>query len=128
MKSRASRITLLVLILLSGLAIFLYFSKKRFSTVDEGPRNFSFKDTAAITKIFIADKENHKATIVRTKRGWVVNDKFLCRNDAILNLLEVIKLVDVKMPVPKTARESVIKYMSFNAIKVEIFTGDEKVR
>jgi hypothetical protein len=57
-----------------------------------------------------------------------VNDKFHCRYDAVLNLLEVIKQVEVKMPVPKTGRENVIKFMAFNAVKVEIYVGDEKVK
>lgn len=98
------------------------------STVDEDARNFKFKDTAAITRIFLADKDGHQSDLKRTKNGWVVNDKYNCRGDAILNLLEVIKLVEVKMPVPKKIRESVLKYMTAQAIKVEIYTGDKLVK
>jgi hypothetical protein len=128
MKKRSSLIIILILLVLSGISLFLYFSRSKLSTVDEDARNFSFKDTAAITRIFIADKDNHQATIVRTKDGWYVNDKFRCRTDAVLNLLEVIKLVDVKTSVPKTAKENVIKFMSFNAVKVEIYVGEKKVK
>src|SRR5688572_16313204 len=125
---RSSLIIILILVVLVGLSVYLYTSKSRSSTVDGDARNFSFKDTAAITRIFIADKDNNRATIVRNRNGWVVNDKYPCRSDAILNLLEVIKHVEVKMSVPKEAKENVIKYMSFNAIKVEIYADDEKVK
>lgn len=127
-KSSASWIIIALLTLLSGVSIYLYFSKSKFSTVNQDDRAFSFKDTAAITKIFIADKDKHQSTIERTKKGWVVNNRFNCRPDAILNLLEVIKQVDVKMPVQKAGRDNVIKFMSYNAIKVEIYAGDELVK
>jgi hypothetical protein len=128
MKKRSSYIIIVVLVILVGASTYLYFSKSKLSTVDQDSRKFAFKDTAAITRIFIADKDNHQSTIERTPKGWVVNGKYNCRTDAVLNLMEVIKHVDVKLSVPKASRENVIKYMSFNAIKVEIYAGDEKVR
>jgi len=127
-KGSASWMIIGVLALLSGIALYLYFSKPKFSTVNQNDRAFAFKDTAAITKIFIADKDNHQATIERKQNGWVVNNRFNCRSDAILNLLEVIKQVEVKMPVQKAGRDNVIKFMSFNAMKVEIYVGDELVK
>lgn len=125
---KVSSFIIVILLILVGVSIYIYKSKSVLSTVDEESRNFSFKDTAAITRIFMADKEGNKATIERTKKGWVVNGKYDCRSDAVLNILEVIKLVEVKMSVPKEAKENVIKYMSSNAIKVEIYCGNEKVR
>jgi hypothetical protein len=128
MKKYSSLIIIGILVLLAGLSIYLYRSKSKLSTVDKDSRNFSYKDTAAITKIFIADKEGNHSTLVRTKTGWVVNDKYACRSEAILNLLEVIKNVEVKMSVPKEARQNVIKYMATRSMKVEIYAGDELVK
>ena len=96
MKKSSSLIVISVLIILVGISIFIYTSKSSLSTVDEDSRNFAFRDTASITRIFIADKDGNKADLKKTKNCWVVNDKYNCRNDAILNLLEVIKLVEVK--------------------------------
>ncbi|MDI1356436.1 MAG: hypothetical protein PSX36_16080 [bacterium] len=128
MKKYASLLIILVLTALVGISLYLAFGRSRTSTVDAASRSFGYKDTAAITKIFLADKDHHTATLVRTKDGWMVNEKHHCRPDAILNLLEVIKLVEVKMPVPKEAKENVLKFMSFNAVKVEIYAGDDKVK
>lgn len=128
MNKKSSRILLAVLLILSLSAIFIYKKKGKASTVDQEARNFKLKDTAKITKIFIADKEGDKSTIERTKNGWRVNNKYNCRPDAILNLMEAIRNVEVKMPVNKTARESVIKVMASNALKVEIYEGEELVR
>ena len=128
MQKRSSFFIIAVLLLLTGIAVFVYFNKGKTTTVDEDARNFKFTDTALITKIFIADKDGNKSLLKRTAKGWIVNDKFSCRSDAILNLLEVIKQVDVKMSVPKQAKQGTLKVMSARALKVEIYKGEKLVR
>jgi hypothetical protein len=125
---KSSVLIITVLLVLVSLSIYIYRTKGSMSTLDNDDRAFSFKDTAAITKIFIADKEGHSASVERTKIGWVVNGKYPCRSEAILNLLEVIRNVTVKMPVPKAAKENVIRFMASGALKVEIYVGDDRVK
>lgn len=125
---KSSLVIIALLLALAIISIYIYVSKSKLSTVDKDERAFAFKDTAAITKIFIADKEGGQSTIVRTKKGWVVNNKFNCRSDAILNLLEAIKHVEVKMAVPKLGKPSVLKFMASGALKVEIYVGDDLVK
>jgi hypothetical protein len=128
MKKNSSGIVIAVLLILAGVSVFIYKTRHTSTTANEDSRNFSFKDTASITKIFIADKDGNNSAIVRTPKGWVVNDKYSCRSDAVLNLLEVIKHVEVKMPVAKSYKESVLKNMSALALKVEIYAGDDLVK
>jgi hypothetical protein len=125
---RSSLVIIVALAALAGFAIYTYVSRSPLSTVDEESRDFKYEDTASITSIFIADKEGNKSLLKRTSHGWVVNDKFPCRSEAILNLMEAIRHVEVKMSVPRGAWENVIKFMSFNALKVEIYAGDELVK
>lgn len=128
MKRYSSWIVIGVLALLTGASVYFYFFKSKYSSVEQSDRDFAFKDTAAITKIFIADKDGRKSLLVRKDDGWYVNEKYKCRGDAVLNLLEVIKRVEVKMPVPKSGLDNVLKFMSYNAVKVEVYVGDEKVK
>lgn len=102
--------------------------KTRGSSMDGAERDFLVKDTALITRIFMADKEGRSAELRREKEGWVVNGKYKCRSEAIRNLMEAIRLVEVKMPVPKSAKANVLRFMSSNAIKVEIYQDDERVK
>src|SRR6218665_1099686 len=125
---KTSLVIIAILIVLAAVSIYIYTSKSKLSTINQDERAFAFKDTAAITKIFIADKEGDQSTLVRTKNGWVVNNKYNCRADAILNLLEVIKNVEVKMPVPKQGREAVVKFLASTAMKIEIYAGDDLVK
>ncbi len=125
---RSSFVIIAALAALAGFAIYTYVSRSPLSTVEDEDRNFRYEDTASITKIFIADKEGNKALVERRKTGWVVNNKFPCRSEAILNLLEAVRNVEVKMSVPKTGRDNVIKFMSYSALKVELYTDDKKVK
>ncbi len=126
--NKKNSVIFIVLFLLILVSVWVYRSKSKLSTVDEDSRNFRVKDTASITKIFIADKAGDQAVVERTSKGWVVNQKYPCRAEAILNLLEVIKNVEVKMAVPNSMKKNVIKFMATNALKVEIYSGDEKIK
>ncbi|MBL7933843.1 MAG: hypothetical protein JNL60_18205 [Bacteroidia bacterium] len=125
---KSSVIIITLLLLLTGGAIYIYSTKSKPSTVEEDSRMFRYKDTAAITKIFLADKDGNKSTLLRTKGGWIVNDKYPCRRDGILNLMEAIKNMEVRMSVPKAAKSNVIRYLATQSVKVEIYAGDELVR
>ncbi len=126
--NKRNSVIFIVLFFLGLVSVWVYRSKSKLSTVDEDSRNFRVKDTSSITKIFIADKAGDQATVERTSKGWVVNQKYPCRAEAILNLLEVIKNVEVKMAVPNSMKKNVIKFMATNALKVEIYSGDEKIK
>ncbi len=128
MKKTSSVIIVAMLLILAAISVYIYKNKSKSTTVDTDARSFKYKDTAAITKIFIADKEGDQSLIERTKTGWVVNGKFPCRSDAILNLLEAIKNIEVKMPVSKNARDGVLKKMASGALKVEIYVGEDLVK
>jgi hypothetical protein len=125
---RSSLITILVLLALIITSVLIFKKKGRSGTLDEDSRNFKVQDTASITKIFMADKNGKQCTVARTPKGWMVNDKFYVRPDAILTLLETIKNVEVKHPVARQAKEAVLKILAYRAIKVEIYSGDELIK
>ncbi len=128
MSKRSVFILLICLLVLSSVAIYLYYSKGTTTTATDASRNFAFKDTASVNRVFIADKEGNSAEVKRTSRGWIVNNKYNCRGEAILNLLEVIRNVEVKMPVPRQAKENVIRIMAAAALKVEVYANDKLVK
>ena len=124
---KRSRLYLAILVVLIPAAI-LFFIRNPFKSFDANPRNFSFKDTASVTTIFLADKNGGTCKLERTAEGWMANQKYKCRSEAILNLLEAIKQVDVKMPVRKEMQPAIIKELASGAVKVEVYAGDELVR
>lgn len=125
---KSSILLLGLFLLLSITALYLFKFRDSSSSIASGDRDFLVKDTASISRIFLADKEGHSAEIRREKDGWYVNGKYKCRSEAVLNLLEAIRLVEVKMPVPKTAKANVLRFMSSNAVKIEIYSGEDKIK
>jgi hypothetical protein len=126
MKKNA-RIFLLVVILLIA-AIWLFMSRKD-STISDELREFAVKDTASITRIFMADKSGMKVDLVKQDDGsWQVNKKFTARPDAIVNLLSTIRNVEVRSPVAKAAYNNVIKSLAAKGVKIEIYNQDDQVR
>jgi len=91
------------------------------NTNTSGDDQFSVIDTASIDKIFIADKGDNDVLLERKKDHWMVNDKYECSNYSIDILLETIKRIRPKYPVPNAAHNNVIRHMAGKGRKVEIY-------
>ncbi len=116
-----------LLALLFGLLIAYYFLSKKDtgSSLNASLTEFAVADTAAIDRIFIADNRGNKVDLVRTDSGWIANNKYTAKKDAIDVLLKTFKLAYIKSPVPKSAQETVLRVMSSTSKRVEIFQGGD---
>jgi len=125
---KKNRITLIIFLLLAFAAIILVLTNRK-GTIKESLKDFAVKDTASITKIFMADKSPSQVTLTREAAGqWTVNGKFAARNDAMKTLLETINQIDVRAPVAKSAYNNVIKALSTSGMKVEIYSKDKHLK
>ncbi len=87
--------------------------------------NFAIADTAAVDRIFIADKNGGVADLKRTSDGWTVNG-LPAKDFQVDLLLKTFKLVELRTPVPKSAEATVLRVMAGSARKVEIYQGGKK--
>ena len=116
---------IIIIILLGSFAAYKYFTQTN-STITER-KDFAVKDTAAITKVFLAGKNEKQVTLTRlSKSQWKVNGTYKARKDLVKVLLKTICNIEVKSPVAKAARENVIKRLASGATKVEIYTDGEE--
>jgi hypothetical protein len=115
-------ILLLVLVLAVG-ALAVYFLQNRSkSTIDGDWSRFNIQDTARITKVFLADLNNHRILLERMEdRSWRVNGKFDARPDVVQNLLGTIKLQQLRAPVPKSMFNNVVRKIAGTHTKVEVY-------
>jgi hypothetical protein len=125
---KSTIIVLTILIALAGLSIYIYKNKAKTSTINKEASDFSFKDTASIDKIFLADKNNKQVLLEKKPEGWILDGKYPVRPDMIDLLLYTIRSVEVKSPVSKSGRTSVIKIMASKSTKIEIYSKGEKVK
>ncbi len=91
-------------------------------------RDFAVQDTTAVDKIFLVDKDNNQILLEREDSHWLVNKNANAREDLVNILLETIRRVEVYSPVPKTRQDYVIRDLSSNGIKCEIYQKGEKVK
>ncbi|MGZ5244063.1 MAG: DUF4340 domain-containing protein [Bacteroidia bacterium] len=115
---------ILIFLIVGGIAAYFMFSKSK-STLNKNAQDFAIKDTASIYKIRLSDKNGNVSVLERKTQGtWLLNEKFNAQKSLIHTLLETMKLVQVKNPVPLQARDNVIKIMATSAIKMEAYDKD----
>ena len=91
-------------------------------------RSFHIRDTASITKIFLADKNNRTITLERVGSKWIIDQKIEARRDAVKLLLETFYSMRVKTPVAISTREEIFRKMSGKSIKVEVYSGTRNIK
>ena len=111
---------LIVLVALIIPALYFLFQNKN-TTIKKELRDFAVKDTAAISKIFLADRNGNEITLERKNNKWMVNDKFEPRPDFLNLLLDAMYKIDVRNRVAKAAYNNVIKMLASSGVKCEIY-------
>lgn len=109
-----------IIFLLALLAAFLLLNKSR-STLPSGDSDFAIRDTASVTRIFLADRSGNQIDLAKPEGQWTINDGIKAREDAVLQLLSTMMRMTVKSPVAKSAHNSVVKRLSSTGVKVEVY-------
>ena len=116
----------ILVIIFAIIAFFLIKTKNPYSINEEN--KFSIEDTSLITKIFLADRNGNTITLKRSEKNWIVNDRFIAREDAINTILSTSKKIRIKKPVSKAAFENVIKFIATSGIHVEFFQKEKIIK
>ncbi len=120
-----NKIILILALVLGLITVWLVYQNKR-GTIQEELRDFAVSDTTSITKIFLANKNNHAVTLERKSNlEWTVNGKYRARAGGIHTILATIKNLFVKAPVAKAGYNGVIKGLAAEGIKCEIYQHGE---
>ena len=119
MKKNKALFIITILIVIAGVLIIL---NRNYSTLDDRESGFAVEDTATITKIFMADKNNLSVKLEKRADGqWIINDKYLAHPFNMSMLLGTMKDLTVRYPVPLAARDNVLIRLASIARKVEIY-------
>jgi len=123
-------LTILVVLALAVGAYFVLFTDDGSESSKLGAdRHFAVEDVSRVHKIFIADRSGETTTLTRDGSSWVLNDKYVARDEAVKNVLEVIENVEMKFIPPKAALGSITRDLAKNGIKVELYdASDNNIR
>jgi hypothetical protein len=128
--NRTVLLLIVFLILAGATAIFMMGGddKKAGSSTLGEDRNFAVP-AEDIQKIFIADREGSRTTLVRQGDGWIYNGKYPAKPNAVENVLDAITRVRVRYKPADAAVDNMIRSLATEGIKVEIYgKGDELLK
>ena len=119
---------LFAVIVLGGGAYYLSTQEKAgpVSSVVGADRDFAV-DRELVHKIFIADRNGNRTTLKRGTDGWIFNDKWPARPDAIENLLTTIDKIQMRFKPTEAAVPHMVETLATQGIKVEVYGKEDEL-
>jgi uncharacterized protein DUF4340 len=128
---KKTTILLFALFIILGGSAAWYFSKnagKPKATYSSSNMDFKINPDLAY-KIFLADREGHKTTLIRKNNEWLLEGKEKIRQNAVDYLMQAIGGIEVKYRPSKASYPKVTKDLATFGIEVEIYgENDELLR
>ena len=122
--------TLIGIVILIIVAITYYvINKKPWGINYKDIANFAIEDTAAIDKIFIADRNGKTITLTKQGNGyWIINSNKRADNSKIKLLLYTMKALTVLRPVGENEHNTAVGNLATVGIKAVFYTKDNVVK
>ena len=99
----------------------LWKTKVIFNKSDIQVDMFAVKDTATVTRVFLADMHENTVLLTKTAEGWRVSDTVPVIAGKIESLLSTMQNLRVQQPASKNSIDNINRMMAAGAIKVEIY-------
>lgn len=125
--NRTYLLVIVFFILGGATAWYLRSSDAARTTLAGWDRDFKVENTGEIHKIFLADRKGETITLERNSDLWQYNGKWRARPNAMENILDAIRRVEMKYKPPQAMVEHMVKDLATNGIKVELYDRDEKL-
>ncbi len=122
------KIGIAILLILIAASIYFIKFKKDENSLAANATEFAVKDTASITKIFLADREHEPITLTKKNGEWYMNNEVKANTLFVKKLIKTMYGLSVKSAAPKGTIENVSKFLIGKGIKVEIYANDEKIK
>lgn len=120
MKKKTRNIILIAVVAAVGvaaLAVALHGSRKATFKQD-----FHIADTSTVTRIFLADKQDHQVLLTRVAdSSWLVDNQYPANQPLIDLFLETLNTMRIRQQVNRNAVPTIIKDLAARAIKVEVY-------
>lgn len=113
---------LIIFLLLGSATVWYLMSKPDDKTTLAGAdRRFKVENTDDIYKIFIADRKGIETTLERKNGEWIYNNQYKARPNAVDNVLDAVRRMEIQYKPPLAAVPNMIKSLAAEGIKVELY-------
>ncbi len=116
-----NRLAIIIILALVAIAAFLVLSSRSNTTLSNKETGFAVRDTANVTRIFIADLDTADVLLERISGGWKVNGEFDAQTRKVDLLLETMMKLRVRAPVSVSSHDNVVKRLAGISVKVEVY-------
>ena len=82
---------------------------------------FMVRDTASVTKVYLADRKNQESLLERQDQGWTLNGTYKAHPKQVQYLLTTLYKIRNKMPVSKASHDNIVKQLATQSTKVEVY-------
>lgn len=121
-----TNILLIIFLLLAGFtAWYFYQGTPDKSSLLLEERTFKV-EPEEIGKIFLADRYGTQTTLERSNGYWAVNGQYRAYDNAVDNLLDAVSRVEMNYKPPSAAVPNMVKSLSTQGLKVEIYNQKEQ--
>ncbi len=118
MKKKNIYIIGIVALIILAIGVFLTNSS---SSLNKKETDFAIADTATVTRIFLADKQDRTVELVKKPGYWELNGKYVAHEDNVRMLLKTMQNINIMEPVSNAARNNIIRLLASGATKVEVY-------
>ena len=118
---KKNRLAIIITSLLIVIAAVLLWNNRYLTSLRGDAYDFTVRDTAAVTRLFFADKSGNQVLLSRTDEGWKVNEKYDAQPKMVNNMLYTLDKMRIKMPVSLASHDNVITRMAGTNTKVEVY-------
>ncbi len=127
MMNKKTLLTLIILVLAA--VTYWAINKKPWGVNFKDIADFSIEDTAAIDKIFIADRDGMSTLLEKTgPQTWIINGNKLADFSKVQLLLETVKTMTVLRPVPESEHNTAVGDLATRGIKAEFYSKGGMVK
>lgn len=116
----------LAILALLGCCIYYFIFRKENDAFSPDEAGFTVTDTAAVGKLFLASNSGETILAERTDSGWMINKQYKALPSMLQLVMGTLRQQHALYPVTQSAYENVIKNLSTNGIKVEVYGRDGK--
>ncbi|MBX7093426.1 MAG: hypothetical protein K1X56_01810 [Flavobacteriales bacterium] len=129
MKKNQIRLILSLTVFIGLLVVVIIMMRnKSNSTFKKELSNFAIEDTASISKFVITNQDKKSVTLTRKSPDhWELDGKYRARIESVYLILEVCKKIEVKSPVPESARKNVLRNMAVEYFKAEFYGANDQL-
>ena len=118
---KKNRLTIIIAAVLVVIAGVLIWNNRYLSTIQGEAADFMVWDTATVTKVYLADRNDFESLLERTDQGWTLNGTYKAHSTQVKHLLSTLYKIRIKMPVSVASHDNIVKQLAVNSTKVEIY-------